>query len=203
MGGDARPRPDALRGGRRGRRREPARRGRARRLDARASSSSAPDAQLDRRCRGPRLRARLPLRGRRSLHAPLSRRRGDRPLGELRVRLRPPSRDRRDRVVDDAPEAQPRRRRARAREGGDGDRPPRGPPRDDQGPSARLRPRPAGGQDAGVLDETRDAPRPRGADGARERARGRSRPHGEGGVRSSAPRDRRCRGARPRRRALP
>ena len=36
-----------------------------------------------------------------------------------------------------------------------------------------------------------------------KRARGRSRPHGEGSLRSSAARDRRCRGARARWRALP
>ena len=123
VGRDARPRPHALRRRRRGGRREPARRRRARRLDARASSPAAPDAQLDRRRRRPRLRARLPVRGGRPLHAPLAHRRGDRALGDLRVRLRPASGDGGDGVVDDAAEAQPGRRRARARQGGDGDRP--------------------------------------------------------------------------------
>ncbi len=52
----------ALRGRRRGRLREPARRGRPRRLDARAAAAPAPAPQLDRRRRRPRLRARLPLR---------------------------------------------------------------------------------------------------------------------------------------------
>ena len=42
-----------------------------------------------------------------------------------RVRLREAPRVGRDRLVDDAAEAQPRRRRARARQGGHGDRPPR------------------------------------------------------------------------------
>ncbi len=42
-----------------------------------------PDAQHDRRGRRPRLRARLPLRGRGALHAPLADRRGARALDEL------------------------------------------------------------------------------------------------------------------------
>ena len=67
-----------------------------------------------------------------------------------RVRLRAAARGRGDRVVDDAAEAEPRRRRARARQGRHGDRPAHRAARDRQGPAARLRPRPAGGQAAGV-----------------------------------------------------
>ena len=83
---------------------------------------AGPDAELDRRRRRPRLRARLPLRRHRPLHAPLADRRGDRALVVGRVRLREAARERRHRVLDDAPEAEPRRRRARPRQGGNGDR---------------------------------------------------------------------------------
>ena len=69
LGRDARPRSHTLRRGRRCGAREPARCRRARRLDARAPRDSGPDAQLDRRGRRSRLRARLPLRGLRPLHA--------------------------------------------------------------------------------------------------------------------------------------
>ena len=128
--------------------RSPARRCRCRRRPAAVRNS------LDAR-RRPRLRARLPLRVRRALLAPLADRRGARPLGVERVRLRAAARGGRDRLVDDAAEAEPRRRRARARQGGHGDRPADRPARDGEGAAARLRPRPAGGQDAGV----RRAPR--------------------------------------------
>ena len=54
--------------------------------------------QLARRRRRPRLRARLPLRGRGPLHAPLAHRRGARALDDRRVRLRAwPRRPRRGR----------------------------------------------------------------------------------------------------------
>ena len=93
-----------------------------------------------------------------ALHAPLADRRGARALDDERVRLRAAARGRRDRLVDDAAEAEPRRRRARARQGGHGDRPAHRPARDGEVAAARLRPRPAGGQAAGV----RGAPRRRG-----------------------------------------
>ena len=51
-----------------------------------------------------------------------------------------------DGLVDDAAEAEPGRGRARAREGGHGDRAADRPARDRQEPAARLQPRPAGGQ---------------------------------------------------------
>ena len=54
--------------------------GRARGLDAAAAAAAEPDAQLDRRGLRPRLRARLPLRRRRAVHAPLADRRGARAL---------------------------------------------------------------------------------------------------------------------------
>ena len=59
-----------------------------------------------------------------------------------------PRRGRRDRLVDDAAEAEPGRRRARARQGRDGDRAADRAARDREGPAARLQPRPAGGQAA-------------------------------------------------------
>ena len=55
--------------------------------------------------------------------APLADRRGARALDDERVRLRAAAGGRRDGVVDDAAEAEPRRRRARARQGGHRDRP--------------------------------------------------------------------------------
>ena len=54
-----------------------------------------------------------------------------------------------DRLVDDAAEAEPRRRRARPRQGRHGDRAAHRPARDGEGPAARLQPRPPGGQAAG------------------------------------------------------
>ena len=60
------------------------------------------------------------------------------------------ARGRRHRLVDDAAEAEPGRRRARARQGGHGDRAADRAARDREGPAARLRPRPAGGQGAGL-----------------------------------------------------
>ena len=63
VGRDARARPRPLRVRRRGEHAEPARRRRARRLDAAAARCRRRDAQLARRRRRPRLRARLPLRG--------------------------------------------------------------------------------------------------------------------------------------------
>ena len=157
----------------------PARRRRARRLDARARRAAAGDAQLARRRRRPRLRARLPVRVRRSLHPPLADRRGARPLGDRGVRLRAPARGGRDRLLDDAAEAEPRRRRARARQGRHGDRPAGRAARHAEGPPARLRPRPAGGQAAGLRGAPGRARRARGA--ARPRRRARARPRSPGG----------------------
>ena len=60
--------------------------------------------------------ALTPRRGRDS-HAPLADRRGDRPLGDRRIRIREAAGGRLDGLHDDAPEAEPRRRRARPRTG--------------------------------------------------------------------------------------
>ena len=133
------------------------------------------DAQLARRRRRPRLRARLPLRGGRALRPPLADRRGALPLGVGRVRLRPAAGERRHRLVDDAAEAESRRRRARPRQGRDGDRPPGGAARDAQGPAARLQPRPPGGQAARLRRAPGRRRGARGADDARRRARARPR----------------------------
>ena len=109
-----------------------------------------PAAELARRRRRPRLRARLPLRVRDALHAPVADRRGARALDDQRVRVRTAARRRSDRLVDDAAEAESRRRRAGARQGRHGDRPADGAARDGQVAAARVQPRPAGGQAAGV-----------------------------------------------------
>ena len=151
--------------------REPSRRRRARRVDARDRPAHVPDAELDRRGVRPRLRARLPLRGGDARAAPLADRRGDRPLVDRRVRLRATPRERVDGVVDDAAEAEPRRRRARPRQGRDGDRPPCRAPRDGEGAPARVRPRPPGGQAARV----RRAPRRPGLAPGDDRPRQRPR----------------------------
>ena len=96
------------------------------------------------------------------LHPPLADRRGARASGR-----RPSSascgcpEDGSDGLVDDAAEAESRRRRARARQGRDGDRTPDRPARHGQGAAARLRPRPAGGQAAGLRGAPRRAPRAR------------------------------------------
>ena len=111
--------------------------------------------------------------------------------------------DGRDGLLDDAAEAQPRRRRARARQGGHRDRAPDRPARDAEVAPARLQPRPAGGQAAGVRRAGRRPRRARSADRARPRARARpGAPRRR--VRRPAPaRDRRRGGARPRRRPVP
>ena len=98
LGGDARARPRPLRRRRGGGGGEPARRRRAGRVDARAARARAPAPELARRGRRPRLRARLPLRGRGLLRPPLPDRRGARALDDGRVRLRPPRRRRRRRA---------------------------------------------------------------------------------------------------------
>ena len=129
--------------------------------------------------------------------APLADGRGDRPLGDLRVRLREAPRERVDGLVDDAPEAQPGRRRARARQGGDGDRPAR--------PACSRRSRGCRSRTTATCRRTRRPSSPRardvrlalqGDDGARQRARGEPRPAGRGGRRSAPARDGRRRGAR-------
>ena len=61
----------------------------------------------------------------------------------------PAARARPDGLVDDAAEAEPRRRRACPRQGRHRDRAADRPARDGQGPAARVQPRPAGGQAAG------------------------------------------------------
>ena len=171
VGRDARARPRAVRvrGGAGGA--VAARRRSARRLDAAAAAAAERDAELDRRRRRPRLRARLPLRRRGAVHAPLADRRGARALDDERVRLRAAPRGRRDRLVDHAAEAEPRRRRARARQGGHGDRPADRAARDGEVAAARLRPRPAGGQAAGLRRAPRRRRRARRAGGARRRPR--------------------------------
>ena len=95
-----------------------ARRRRPRRFDAADPRAAEPAAQLDRRRCRPRLRARLSVCERSALHAPVADRRGARALDDERVRVRTASRGRRDGVVDHAAEAEPRRRRAGARQGG-------------------------------------------------------------------------------------
>ena len=108
------------------------------------------DAELARRGRRPRLRARLPLCGAGAVRPPVADRRGDRAVDDQRVRLRALAGGGGDRLVDDAAEAEPRRRRARARQGRHRDRPADRPARDRQVAAARLQPRPAGGQAGGV-----------------------------------------------------
>ena len=107
VGGDARPGPDALRRRGRGCLGEPARRWGARRLHARSASSTAAAAQLPRRRRRSRLRSRLSVRGCGPLHAPLTHGRGDRVVGDVGVRVRAAAGNGGDRLVDDAPEAEP------------------------------------------------------------------------------------------------
>ena len=111
----------------------------------------ASSAELARRGRRPRLRARLPVRGRGAASRTC---RGSARSSCLWstaefgfVRL---PRGGGDGLVDDAAEAESRRRRARARQGRDGDRAADRAARDRQGPAARVRPRPAGGQAAGL-----------------------------------------------------
>ena len=159
------------------------------------------DAELARRRRGPRLRARLPLRVHRAVHAPVADRRGARPLGDERVRLREAAGGRGDGLVDDAAQAEPGRRRARPRQGGDDDRPAHRAARRREGPAARVRPRPAGGQAAGVRRAARRAARARRARRARRRPRARPRAPRRGVRRSAPARDGRGRAARRRRRA--
>ena len=181
-----------------------ARRGRARGLDAAAAAAAERDAQLARRRRRPRLRARLSLR-----RAPCSSRisRGSArssclwTTAEFGFARLPGVRG--DGLVDDAAEAEPGRRRARARQGGHGDRPARpGCSRRSRGcrspttatcrrTSRRCSPR----------DATSRARSPRSAcssTGSSSTASG-----SRGRVGSAAARDRRCRGARARGRAVP
>ncbi len=99
VGRDARPRSRALplRGGAGAT--LAARRRRAGRLDAAAAAASRrDDAELARCRRRSRLRPRLRLRLRDALLAPLADRRGARPLGDERVRVRAAARERGDRA---------------------------------------------------------------------------------------------------------
>ncbi len=107
-------------------------------------------------------------------------------------------------LVDDAAEAQPRRRRARARQGGHRDRAPHGPARDAEG---RCR-----SPTTATCRRTSRRSSPRGrdvrgalarADGARPRPRVRPRPARRRVRRPAPARDRRRRGARPRGRPVP
>ena len=151
LGRDARPRSRALPVRRRAGEAVAARLRRARGLDPRpAAAARRPAAELPRRRRRPRLRARLPLRVRAARVASLADRRGARALVDQRVRVRPPARGRGYGLVGDAAEAEPGRRRARPRQGGHRARSAAGPARDGEGAAARLQPRPAGGQAAGL-----------------------------------------------------
>src|SRR5205814_557003 len=90
---DARARPLSIRIRRRAGCAVAARRRRARGLDLADPASAEPAAELDRRGRRPRLRARLPVRGRRAVHSPLPNRRGARALADYRDRLAAASAD--------------------------------------------------------------------------------------------------------------
>ena len=97
-----------------------------------------PDGQLARCGLGSRLRARLSDGRRAGRASPLAAGRGDHPLGLAAVRLRQAARCLFDGLVDHAAEAQPRRRRARARPCRADRRLPDGADNDDEGPPARL-----------------------------------------------------------------
>ena len=75
------------------------------------------DGQFARRRLRPRLRAGVPGRRRHPRHPSLAPRRGAGALDQRRLRLRAPGRCLHDRQLDHAAEAQPRRRRAGARQG--------------------------------------------------------------------------------------
>ena len=95
---------------------------------------------------------------------PLPARRGVGAVDERRVRVRPARRRLRDRIVDAAAEEEPRRRRARPRQGRSPDRQPDRAAGDAEGPAARLQPGPAGGQGAAVRLGRPGLPRTRRAD---------------------------------------
>ena len=168
--GAARPPPARPRLGARPRRRPPARDDRPRSTSRR----SAPARWPARRCRSipavtaaelgfarafdnsprrgqrPRLRRRGAVRPRADRRPPVADRRGVGAVDDRGVRLRPPRRRLRHRLLDAAAEEEPRHRRAGARQGRPADRQPHRPARDAEGPAARVQPRPAGGQGAVV-----------------------------------------------------
>ena len=138
--------------------------------------------QLARRRQRPRLRGRGAVRPGPARRPPVAHRRGVGAVDERGVRLRPPRRRLRHRLVDAAAEEEPRHRRAGPGQGGPADRQPHRAARHAQGPAARLQPRPPGGQGAAVRRGRpgRAGPRRRSsgmlADGhVRRRAHGRRR----------------------------
>ena len=101
---------------------------------------------------------------------------------------------RRDGLVDDAAEAEPGRRRARARQGRHRDRAAHRAARDREGPAARVRPRPAGGQGAGLRRAARDCgSRSRRSPSSSAGSRSTATRLAEAAARSAAARDRRGR----------
>ena len=118
--------------------------------------------QLAGRRQRPRLRRRGAVRPGDGRHPPGSHRRGVGAVDERGVRLRPPRRRLRDRLVDDAAEEERRHRRAGARQVGAPDRQPHRAAGDAEGPAALLQPRPAGGQGAAVRLGRPDLAGPRG-----------------------------------------
>ena len=107
-----------------------------------------PDGELARRRLRPRLRARGARRGLDLRRASLALRRGDRALGDAAIRLRHALRPLHHRLLDHAAEAQPRRRRAGARQDRPHHRRADRAARRDEGPAARLFEGHAGGQGA-------------------------------------------------------
>ena len=205
------PRRRPPRGHRRAPRRVAARRRRARRHvaadrsggDGRGARLRRRVRQLARRRERPRLRRRGAVRPGAARHPPGPPRRGVGAVDERRVRLRPPRRRLRHRVVDAAAEEEPRHRRAGPGQGRAADRQPDRSARDAEGPPAGLQPRPAGGQGAAVRLR-----RP-GLAGARRAGRDdrdgdvRARADGRGGRRRDDGGDRPRRVARRRRHAVP
>ena len=156
LGARPRCRPNPRRD--RARRRLAARRRRARRLVAAARSRLhrrrarllGDVRELARRGRLARPRRRGAVRSDDGGDRPVAHRRGVRAVDDRGVRLRPPRRRLRDRLVDAAAEEEPRHRRAGARQGRPADRQPHRVPGDDEGPAAELQPRLPGGQGAAV-----------------------------------------------------
>ena len=155
----ARPRPAgrraaagerlAARRGRAGRGRLPAR---PRRRRPRELGFDGVTRELARRGERPRLRRRVPGRGRPRDGPPQPARRGDHLVVEPALRVRPGRRRVLDRLVDDAQQEEPRPGRARPRPGRPGHRRADRRPGPAQGPAAGLPARPPGGQGAAVRD---------------------------------------------------
>ena len=153
--------------------RMPARRGGARRRlvsdrpgdDGQGARLRPSDRQFARQRLRPRLRPRSP-RGRGDRGDPsLALRRGDRPVDDAAVRLRQAQRRLFHRLLDHAAEAQPRRRRTRARQDRPGRRGPRRAPDRDERLAARLCQGHAGGQGRGVRRAENPVALPRRDDG--------------------------------------